>query len=53
MTKYQGKTATVIRDARQGDAGFTSNQSPPNDQVLIKLDNGTEKVVLRSDVITT
>lgn len=44
--QYQGKPVTVVRDAQQGDQGFDQSQ----DQVLIRLDNGTEKVVQRGEV---
>ena len=47
MQKYQGQTVTTIRAARQGDTGFDSTKSP---QSLIKLEDGTEKVVPQGDV---
>lgn len=44
--QYQGKTVRTIRDAKQGDPGFVAN----TDQVVITLDDGSEKTVKRSEV---
>jgi len=63
MATYQNKSVTVLRDARQGDAGFDAsktsenqsnqpNQPNQSNQVLIKLTDGTQKVVNRSEVTT-
>lgn len=45
--QYQGKNVRQVRDARDGDQGF---QKGVQDQVCITLDDGTEKVVKRSEV---
>jgi len=52
MATYQNKAVTVLRDARQGDAGFDASKATdsPSNQVLIKLNDGTQKIVLRSEV---
>jgi hypothetical protein len=42
-----GKPVTVVREAKDTDAGYLPNESP-FDQLLVKLEDGTEKVVLRS-----
>jgi hypothetical protein len=47
MAKYQSKNVTVLRDAKQGDAGFVAG----SDQILIKLEDGSQKVVSRRDVV--
>lgn len=44
--QYQGKNIKSMRDARDGDPGFQKGQ----DMVCITLDDGTEKVVKRSEV---
>lgn len=44
---YQGKNVRSVRDAREGDQGFSKDQ---HDQVVVTLDDGTEKVVKRSEV---
>jgi hypothetical protein len=44
---YQGKPVKSVRDAKDGDPGFQKGQV---DQVCITLDDGTEKVVKRSEV---
>lgn len=44
--QYQGKNVRNVRDARAGDAGFQQG----GDQVVVTLDDGTEKVVKRTDV---
>lgn len=47
MTKsYQGKTVTVVRDARAGDQGFDASK----DQVWLRNADGTENVAPRKDV---
>lgn len=43
---YQGKTVTVVRDAKEGDPNFDQSK----DQVIIRNEDGTEQTVLRSDV---
>jgi hypothetical protein len=44
--QYQGKNVRNVRDARQGDKGFVEN----TDQVVVTLDDGTEKTVKRGEV---
>lgn len=44
--QYQGQDVTVVRDAKQGDPNFDQQK----DQVIVRLANGTEKTVARSDV---
>lgn len=46
--QYQGKEVKNVRDAKQGDQGFQQGQ----DQVVITLDDGTEKTVRRNEVTT-
>jgi hypothetical protein len=43
---YQGKPVKSVRDARDGDPGFQKGQ----DMVCITLEDGTEKVVKRTEV---
>lgn len=43
---YQGKSVRNVRDAQKGDQGFQEGQ----DQVVVTLDDGTEKTVKRSEV---
>jgi hypothetical protein len=45
QSTYQGKNVHV-RDARKGDPGFQDG----TDQVVVTLDDGTEKTVKRSEV---
>lgn len=44
--QYQGKNVRNLRDAQRGDQGFQDGQ----DQVVVTLDDGTEKTVKRSEV---
>jgi hypothetical protein len=44
--QYQGKNIRSQREAREGDEGFKQGA----DQVTITLEDGTEKVVKRSEV---
>jgi hypothetical protein len=44
--QYQGKPVRSSRPARQGDDGFVKD----TDQVVITLDDGTEKTVKSSEV---
>jgi hypothetical protein len=44
--QYQGKNVRSVRDARAGDKGFVEH----TDQVVVTLDDGTEKTVKRSEV---
>jgi hypothetical protein len=44
--QYQGKNVRSLRDAREGDQGFVKD----GDQVIITLDDGTEKTVKRREV---
>jgi hypothetical protein len=44
--QYQGKDIRSVRDARQGDPGYVKD----TDQVVIVLDDGTEKTVKRREV---
>lgn len=46
MATYQGKPVTVMRQARQDDDGYEDGE----DQVVIKLEDGTQQVVARADV---
>jgi hypothetical protein len=43
---YQGKPVTVVRPARKGDEGFDEEIQ----QLVVKLEDGTEKTVARKDV---
>jgi hypothetical protein len=43
---YQGKPVRNVRDAREGDKEFKEGQ----DQVVVTMDDGTEKTVKRSEV---
>lgn len=48
MTKqYQGKNVRSVREAQEGDPGY---QKDVADQVVVTLDDGTEKVVKRSEL---
>jgi hypothetical protein len=44
--QYQGKNVRSLRDAREGDQGFVKD----GDQVVITMDDGTEKTVKRREV---
>ncbi len=44
--QYQGKNVKTIRNARQGDQDYQDGQ----DQVVVTLDDGTQKTVRRSEV---
>jgi hypothetical protein len=44
--QFQGKPVSNVRDARQGDQGFQQG----GDQVVITLQDGTQKTVKRSEV---
>jgi len=44
---YKGQTVTVVRPAKDGDDGFDKHKGA---QSLIKLKDGTEKVVATTDV---
>jgi len=46
MSKYQGKDVTILRDAKQGDAGYDSNK----DHVWVRNTDGSENVAPRSEV---
>jgi hypothetical protein len=46
---YKGQTVTVVRPAKDGDDGFDKHKGA---QSLIKLKDGTEKVVATTDVAT-
>lgn len=46
MKTYQGKNVTVVRDARAGDPDYAKG----SDQVIVRLEDGTEKTVARADV---
>jgi hypothetical protein len=41
-----GRPVTVVREAKDTDVGYLPNESPYN-QLLVKLEDGTEKVVQR------
>jgi hypothetical protein len=45
--QYQGKNIKSQREAREGDEGFKQGAA---DQVTITMEDGTEKVVKRSEV---
>lgn len=47
MPQYQGKDVTVTRPARQGDKGFIA---AAGEQVLVRLEDGSEKVVPKDEV---
>jgi hypothetical protein len=47
VATYQGRQVTVVRPARKGDAGFKDDDS---EQVIVKLDDGTEKCVAKAEV---
>lgn len=44
--QWNGKNIRNQREARQGDQGFQEGQ----DQVVVTLDDGTEKTVRRSEI---
>lgn len=44
--QYQGKNVQSMRDAKQGDSGFQQGQ----DQVVVTMEDGSEKTVKRSEV---
>lgn len=44
--QYQGKNIKSQREAREGDEGFKQG----SDQVTITMEDGTERVVKRSEV---
>ncbi len=44
--QYQGRPVRQVRDAKQGDPGFQQGQ----DQVVVTLDDGTEKTCKRSEL---
>lgn len=44
--KYQNKTVSIVREAKEGDAGFDANK----DQSLIRHEDGSQTVVLTSEV---
>ena len=46
MAKHNGAEVEVVRDAEKEDVGFKADE----DQVLIRLADGTTKVVPRSEV---
>ena len=46
-TRYQGQKVEVVRPARQGDKGFNPSGG---EQVVIKLSDGSERTVAKSDV---
>ena len=45
--QYQGKTISTLRDAHDGDPEFQKGA----DQVVITLEDGSEKTVKRRDVM--
>ena len=49
-TKYQGKEVKSSRPAKQGDPGFDASKG---EQVVITLQDGSEKTVLKSEVTAT
>jgi hypothetical protein len=46
--QYQGKPVRNSRPAREGDDGFVKD----TDQIVVTLDDGSEKTVNRSEVTT-
>lgn len=46
---YQGKPVTIVRSARKDDDGYEDGE----DQVVIKLEDGTQQVVARTEVQDT
>ena len=46
MSTYQGKPVTVVRPARKDDPDFDEEIQ----QLIVKLEDGTEKTVARRDV---
>lgn len=46
--QYQGKNVRSVRAVRESDPGYVKN----TDQVVITLDDGSEKTVKRSEVTT-
>jgi hypothetical protein len=46
MSTYQGKPVTVVRPARKGDPDYDEEVQ----QLVVKLEDGTEKTVARKDV---
>ena len=46
MPKYQGKTVTSSRPAREGDPKYDAKL----DQVVIQVDDGKPQTVLRTEV---
>lgn len=44
---YQGKPVRSVRDAREGDKGFVKGSV---DQVIITLEDGTEKTIKKSEL---
>jgi hypothetical protein len=46
--QYQGKAVKSQREARDGDEGYVKG----TDQVTITLEDGSEKTVKRSEVVT-
>lgn len=43
--QYQGKTVTVVRDAKQGDPNFDATKGP---QAIVTNADGSQSTVLRS-----
>lgn len=52
MPHYQSKPCTIVRDAKAGDEGFDPSLAPGS-QILIRLENGSTKVVSIGDVRRT
>jgi len=46
MPVYQGKQVTIVRPAKQGDAGFDAAKP----KSVIKLPDGSEKTVATTEV---
>ena len=44
--QYQGRDVTKVRPAREGDKGYSKD----GDQLVVTMDDGTEKTVKRSEV---
>lgn len=47
MPTFQGKNVQIVRQAKQGDQGFKNDDS---EQVVIRMDDGTEKTVAKDQV---
>lgn len=44
--KIEGKSVSIVREARQGDSGYDESKN----QVLVELEDGSLKCVSRNDI---